>query len=45
VTVSTGIISTFVGTGNWGNIGDEGLAINAELGYPVGIALDSAGTH
>ena len=45
VTVSTGIISTFAGTGNWGNSGDEGLAINAELGNPVGIALDSAGTH
>lgn len=38
-----GIISTVAGngTGNFG--GDQGPAINAQLNYPVSVALDSAG--
>jgi len=45
VDLSTGIISTFAGTGSEDYSGDGGLAINAELDFPIGIALDSAGTH
>ena len=39
----TGIISTIAGTGDWGYSGDGGLAINATLYSPKGIALDSSG--
>jgi RHS repeat-associated protein len=42
VTVSTGIITTVAGGGT-GEPGDGGLAINAELGFPTGVALDSSG--
>jgi hypothetical protein len=45
VDVSTGIISTLAGTGSEDYSGDGGLAINAELDFPLGVALDSAGTH
>lgn len=44
VNVTTGIITTIAGTGVWGGSGDGGLAINALLGEPLGIALNASGT-
>lgn len=41
--VANGIISTIVGTGMPGFSGDGGLALNAQLNNPYGIALDAAG--
>ena len=38
-----GIITTFAGTGDWGTIGDGGLAIAARLADPHGLALDAIG--
>ena len=43
VTAATGIISTFAGTQFYGYNGDGQPATSAELNYPDGIALDSAG--
>jgi sugar lactone lactonase YvrE len=43
ITVSTGIITTVAGNGIEGYSGDDGAATNAELSYPSGLALDSAG--
>ncbi len=43
VTISTGVITTIAGNGTAGYSGDGGLATNAELNYPSGIAIDSAG--
>ncbi len=43
VTVSTGIITTFAGTGSASYSGDNGLATSATLYYPSGVALDSSG--
>ena len=37
------IITTVVGNGTWGYTGDSGLAINAEIEYPVGLNLDDSG--
>ena len=45
VTISTGIITTFAGTGTTTYSGDNGQATAATLYYPSGIALDSAGTQ
>ncbi len=42
ITHSTGIITTVAGNGNAGFSGDNGLAINAELNYPAGIAVDTS---
>jgi len=40
----TGIISTVAGTGIWGaNYDNGGLAIDAQLGEPVGVMVDSSG--
>ena len=43
VTVSTGIITTIAGTGNFGYSGDNGVATSATLFYPYGIAVDASG--
>ncbi|HXW16835.1 MAG TPA: choice-of-anchor D domain-containing protein [Candidatus Acidoferrales bacterium] len=43
VNASTGIISTFAGTGAVGYGGDGGLATSAQLNNPYGLAVDSAG--
>src|SRR6266568_5059338 len=43
VTAATGIITTIAGNGTAGNSGDGGLAINAELNNPMGLAVDSVG--
>ncbi len=45
VTVSTGIITTFAGTGSSGYSGDYGQATSAKLYNPQDVALDSAGTY
>jgi sugar lactone lactonase YvrE/PKD repeat protein len=39
---TSGIISTVAGGGT-GGLGDGGAATNAELNYPIGVALDSSG--
>jgi hypothetical protein len=44
VTVSTGIITTIVGTGTGIYSGDNGPATSATLISPYGIVLDAAGT-
>ena len=43
VTKSTGIITTVVGTGQFGSDGDEGPATLAFLSDPNGVALDASG--
>ena len=43
VTVSTGIITTYAGTGASSYGGDNGPATSAALYYPGGVALDSSG--
>ena len=40
---STGTITTIAGTGEFGFSGDGGPAVEAELGSPYGVAVDSAG--
>ncbi len=45
VTVSTGIITTFAGTGTTSFAGDNGPAISATVNNPVGGALDTSGTY
>lgn len=40
---SKGAITTIVGTGVYGNNGNGGPALNAEIGQPYGIAYDAAG--
>ena len=44
VTISTGIITTFAGTGTASYSGDNGPATSATLYYPYVVAVDSAGT-
>jgi len=41
--ISNGVITTVAGNGTAGFSGDGGLAINAQLDYPTGVAVDSAG--
>ena len=43
VTVSTGIITTFAGTGSASYSGDGGAATSATLYTPRGVAFDSSG--
>ncbi len=43
VTVSTGIISTFAGTGTNSYSGDKGQATSASLSYVRAVAIDSSG--
>jgi len=43
VNASTGNISTIAGNGSNGYSGDNGLATDAGISYPYGIALDSVG--
>ena len=45
VTMSTGIITSIAGTGTGSYSGDNGQATSAALNIPIGVALDSAGTH
>ncbi len=45
VTVSTGIITTFAGTGSSSFSGDNGPATSAALNGPVGVSLDLSGSH
>ena len=45
VTSSTEIVTTVAGTGAASYSGDNGLATSAGLHNPIGVALDSAGTH
>lgn len=40
---AAGVITTVAGNGVSGKLGDGGLAINAELNQPAGVAADSAG--
>ena len=40
---TNGIITTVAGNGTYGNTGDGGAATSAELSYPIGLAVDSAG--
>ena len=44
ITVSTGIISTYVGTGSGVYSGDGVVASSATLTSPIGLCLDTAGT-
>jgi len=43
VSASTGIIKTIAGSGVYGYAGDGGLATNAKMSNPEGLALDAAG--
>jgi len=43
VNLTSGVISTFAGTGTQGYAGDNGLATQAQLNAPAGVAADSAG--
>ena len=44
VDVQTGIITTVAGNGTYGFTGDGGPATQAELGGPIGIAMDALGS-
>ncbi|GJQ58203.1 MAG: hypothetical protein SCALA701_10040 [Candidatus Scalindua sp.] len=40
---TSGIMTTVVGNGTYGYSGDGGLAVNAHLRYPYGVAVDNIG--
>lgn len=43
VSAATGIMTLFAGKGGWAYDGDGGPAINADLSYPMGVAVDNSG--
>ena len=43
ITASTGIITTYAGTGTGGFSGDDDLASSATLYYPYGLCIDTSG--
>jgi sugar lactone lactonase YvrE len=43
VDLASGVITTVAGNGTFGFSGDFGLAVNAQLGIPDGVAVDGAG--
>jgi len=43
IDLNTNIISRYVGTGTSGYSGDGGLAINAEINFPIGMDLNNEG--
>jgi sugar lactone lactonase YvrE len=43
VNASTGVITTVAGSGQYGYSGDQGLATNAALAQPEGVAVDASG--
>ena len=45
ITKSTGIITTLAGTGSESSSGDNGVASSAALNFPIGVAVDSAGSY
>ncbi len=45
ITVSTGIITTYAGTGASSYSGDGGAASSAALNNPVGLCIDTSGKH
>ena len=45
VAASTGMITTVAGSGATSYGGDNGQATSANLYHPVGITLDTSGTH
>ncbi len=45
IAASTGIITTYVGTGAASYSGDGGVASSAALKYPVGLCLDTSGNY
>jgi hypothetical protein len=45
VTVATGIVSTFAGTGTSSYSGDNGDATSAALYQPRAVAIDASGTY
>ena len=40
---TTGVITTFAGTGGLGSSGDGGPAVEAQLHHPIGVSVDTAG--
>ncbi len=44
ITVSTGIITTYAGTGSSSYSGDSGVASSAALNSPDGLCIDASGT-
>lgn len=42
---TSGVVSTFAGTGVLGFFGDGGLAVNAKFNMPMDIALDNTGAY
>ena len=45
ITVSTGVISTYAGTGITSFYGDGGIASSASLYYPTGLSIDTSGRN